>query len=235
MTEEPSAAIRLQVLAKGGRLGFPLPDALVALLYAVMAVIAFLPPERAARVPAWLAASGEGLMFGLIVEGGFLLMQGTLVDIATRLKKRPPLWAIPFIVGGVVLFSEGAGDVVRIAWQQGAAAFVPLVVSLAQRATLLWTAPGQSDLRRIAIRALAANRITTALVLGAILTAILIVQAVLSDDTPRIVSHAAVPMITGAIYFGIAAIDDWRVRGRAFAGNPTVLFRFDPLDIRLLT
>jgi len=42
------------------------------------------------------------------------------------------------------------------------------------------------------------------------------------------------PLVAGAIYFAVAAYDDWRVRGRRFAERPTVLFRFDPMNIEYL-
>jgi hypothetical protein len=38
----------------------------------------------------------------------------------------------------------------------------------------------------------------------------------------------------GAVYFAIAAFDDWRVRGRRFAENPRVLFGCEVLRIREL-
>ena len=38
-------------------------------------------------------------------------------------------------------------------------------------------------------------------------------------------------LAAGAIYFAVAAFDDWRVRGRKFAERPRVLFRFDPMHI----
>ena len=167
----------------------------------------------------------DGLVFVLLVEGGFLLMQGTLIDIATRLKKRPPVWAVVLIAGGVLLFTGDYGlQVLRMAWEQGMAVFVPLLVSLAQRARVLWIMPDRTRIQKIAARALVANRITTGLILLGAVTAAMIA----SLDQPAVVYGA------GAIYFAVASFDGWRVRGARFAEKPSVLFRYDPIHIEYL-
>jgi len=122
----------------------------------------------ACRVP-WFAQREE-LVFGLVAEGGFLMMQGTLVDIATRLKKRPPIWVIAVIVIGVALFSREAMDVLRAAWSRGMVVFIPLLLSLAERGAILWHLPARPRVEKIAARALISNRITTGLALFALLT-----------------------------------------------------------------
>lgn len=166
----------------------------------------------------------DELGFGLMVEGGFLMMQGTLVDIATRLRKRPPVWAVALIVAAVVLLSDEARGVLGLAWQRGALVFVPLLVSLGERATVLWRLPDRPTIEKIAARALISNRITTALVLLAILTAAMLLGF----------SGARFALAAGAVYFAVAAYDDWRVRGRRFAERPSVLFRFDPIGVKYL-
>ncbi len=183
------------------------------MIFAAAAFLDRFPPEMR-----------DELMFVLIVEGGFLMAQGTLVDIATRLQKRPPVWVIALILIGVVLFSQGSFDVIKIAWQGGSLVFVPLLISLAERGTLLWRMPGRPTIEKIATRALIANRILTGLVLAALVTA-----AMLAD-----VGGPMVPMLAGALYFAIAAFDDWRVRGRKFARRPRVLFRYDVIGIDYL-
>ena len=186
-------------------------DAVMALLFAVAAFRPF--------------HGLDGLVFVLLVEGGFLLMQGTLIDIATRLKKRPPIWAVVLIAGGVLLFTGDYGlQVLRMAWEQGMAVFVPLLVSLAQRARVLWIMPGRTHIQKIAARALVANRITTGLILLGAVTAAMIA----SLDQPAVVYGA------GAIYFAVASFDGWRVRGAKFAEKPSVLFRYDPIHIEYL-
>ena len=41
-------------------------------------------------------------------------------------------------------------------------------------------------------------------------------------------------LAAGALYFAIAAFDDWRVRGRRFAERPRVLFGYEVPRIRQL-
>jgi hypothetical protein len=53
---------------------------------------------------------------------------------------------------------------------------VPLLVSLAERGTVLWTMPSRSRIEKIAARALIANRITTGLVLFALVTLTMVVS-----------------------------------------------------------
>lgn len=178
----------------------------------------------AAAYPFIFGQVQDELGFGLMVEGGFLMMQGTLVDIATRLKKRPPVWAVALIVAAVVLLSDEARGVLGLAWQRGTVVFIPLLLSLGERATVLWRMPDRPTIEKIAARALISNRITTALALLALLTA-----AMLLGHTSSTITLAA-----GAIYFAVAAYDDWRVRGRKFAERPSVLFRFDPIGFKYL-
>lgn len=212
-------AVRLQLLQPGWRVVSPVPDALLAVIFMLAALPFF--------------ADRHELVFGLIAEGGFLMMQGTLVDIATRLKKRPPVWAIAIIVIGVALFSREAMDVLRAAWSRGMVVFIPLLFSLGERATVLWRLPTRPRIEKIAARALISNRITTGLVLFALLTLSMVIGVIFLDAFDAL-NSPSVFFGAGALYFAVAAFDDWRVRGRKFAENPTVLFRFDPLGITYL-
>ena len=221
-------ALRARMLHAGTRFVLPLPDALMAVVFAFAALVEFLPPQY---IPIWFLGPREELIFGLFVEGGFLMMQGTLVDIATRLRKRPPLWLALLILAGVVLFSSEARAVLQMAWQRGSIIFIPLVFSLVERASILWRMPDQPRIRKIAERALIANRITTALGLFALLTAHMLVTVA----WPNLWTSGNWQFCAaGAIYFAVAAFDDWRVRGTKFAERPTVLFRFDPMHIGYL-
>jgi len=222
---EPDLASRAELLRRWRKFGAPIPDALLAALLAFAALLDFLTPEQLARIPPMFVASRDQLFFLLIVEGGFLMMQGTLVDIATRLKKRPPVWVIPIIIALVAVFSGHSFEILRFAWALGAAVFIPLLLSLLERGAVLWNMPNRTRIQKIAARALIANRITTGLALAGLMT-LLMLTGVATDGWP--------PLAAGAIYFAVAAFDDWRVRGRKFAERPRVLFRFDPMHIDYL-
>lgn len=202
----------------------------MAALFAAAAAIEFLTPEQLARVPPALFSMREELYFALFAEGGFLMAQGTLVDIATRLRKRPPLWAVVLIAGLVILFSEHTHAVLRAAWERGAVVFVPLLFSLGERAAVLWRLPGRPELERIAARALVSNRIITGLVLFGLVTADMVARVALGDVYGSF-DAAWPPLLAGAIYYAVAAYDDWRVRGARFAERPSVLFRYDAIGI----
>lgn len=167
-------------------------------------------------------------MFSLIVEGGFLFTQAALVDVATRLRKRPPLWAGIAIAVALVLVTGPAMGVLRDAWNHGMVVFLPLLLSLAQRATLLWTMPTRTRVEKLAARALVSNRITMALLSLAIVAASAITSIVAPGRFAALEGPAAM-FGAGALYFAVAAFDDWRVRRRRFAERPTVLLRFDPI------
>lgn len=224
---------RAHFLQRGRRFAVPIPDGLMAIVLALAASVDFLTPEQQAVVPAMFFVYREELIYLLFVEGGFLMMQGTLVDIATRLKKRPPLWLIPIIIAGVVIFSNEAMGIVRIAWERGMVVFIPLLISLGERGAVLWNMPNRSQIQKIAARALIGNRITTGLALFGLITIVMVIGVIF--DLYEWTSLGSWPTFAaGAIYFGIAAFDDWRVRGKKFAEKPRVLFRFDPIGIDYL-
>lgn len=226
-------AVRMGLFKRGRRFAVPVPDALMAVILALAALMDFLTPEQMAKIPAVLFQYREELFYALVVEGGFLMMQGSLVDIATRLRKRPPLWLIPFIVAGVAIFSNEALSVLQMAWGRGLVVFVPLLVSLAERGMVLWNMPNRSTVEKYAARALIANRITTGLALFGLVTLVMIAGVITGRYT--FAGLGAWPALTaGAVYFGIAAFDDWRVRGRRFAEHPRTLFGFDPIDVKYL-
>lgn len=215
--------VRVQVLQGGRRLAFPLPDGLTALVYAAAALWDRFPPQFR-----------DDLVYLLIVEGAFLMAQGTLVDIATRLRKRPPVWAAVLIVAGVMLFSDYTWGVIRMAWQQGSLVFVPLLLSIAERGTVLWRMPDRPRIEKIAARALIANRIVTGLALFGVVTLAMIAGVAFPGFFDFATAGPVPTLLAGAVYFAVAAFDDWRVRGRKFAERPRVLFRWDVIHIDYL-
>lgn len=222
--------LRIGLLQSARRFGVPIPDGLMAVIFALSALMDFLTPEQIARIPSMFFEYREELIFVLFVEGGFLLMQGTLVDIATRLRKRPPIWSIPIIVAAVAIFSGESLGVLKFAWGRGAVVFLPLLISLAERGTMLWNMPNRSQIEKLAARALISNRIVTGLGLFGLMT-LAMVAGVVFNRFEWADLGAWPPLAAGAIYFGVAAFDDWRVRGRRFAKNPRVLFGWDVIGV----
>src|SRR5688572_33082068 len=98
------------------------------------------------------------------------MMRGPLVDTAPRLRRPPPIWTIPIIVAAVAIFSGESLSVLQFAWGRGAVVFLPLLVSLAERGTVLWNMPNRSEIEKYAARALISNRIVTGLGLFGLIT-----------------------------------------------------------------
>lgn len=228
--EVPQSA-RVRLLHLGQRVGMPLPEAVLAVLFATAAVGCFLSPERLATLPPSMFRSQEELWMVLFIEGGFIMGQTTLIDIATRLRKRPPVWAIPLIVAVVFLLSPGVQGMMGGAWDAGAVVMVPLILTFVERATVLWHMPVASPVEKMGARAQISNRLITVLGLGGLLIGMLCVGHYVPAAYTAIRSLWP-GYIAGAIYFAIAAFDEWRVRGRRFAERPRVLFGFDALGIR---
>jgi hypothetical protein len=225
-------AARARLMQAGQRFAFPVPDGLMAAVFALAAVVDFLPSAQLALFSPAFLAGREDLMFALFVEGGFLMMQGTLVDIATRLKKRPPIWAVPIIGGVVLLFSEYARGVLVVAWERGTVVFVPLLFSLIERAMVLWYLPDRTRAQKLAARALISNRMATGLVLLGVYGAVTISGVVFRYYD--FVNRAWLSLGLGAVYFAVAAFDRWRVLGPRFAERPSVLFGFDLIHLDLV-
>lgn len=219
---------RVHTLQRGRRFALPVPDALMALIFLGAALVDLLP---AVQIPPWIFEGRGELVFVLLVEGGFLMAQGTLVDIATRLRKRPPVWLGAVILIGVVLLSHYTWDVLRIAWERGSVVFVPLLVSIGERGTLLWRMPDRPRIEKLAARALISNRITTGLALFGLVTISMVIGTVFPELYAFETYVMMIVLAAGALYFGVAALDDWRVRGPKFAQRPRVLFRWDPIGI----
>jgi hypothetical protein len=210
------------------RLTHSLPDAILAVLFALAATAEALPNV----VSQSILESRYQLYFAMYVEAGFLILQVALVDTATRLDKRLPTDEIIFIVVALTLFLGLPFEVLRAAWSMGFGVFLSMLLSLIERGAILRRMPERPAIEKIAARALISNRIVAALTLiGSFFAAIIIVVALTPREWP---DESWPPLAAGAVYFAMAALDDWRVRGRRFADNPRVLLRYEVLNIRNL-
>jgi len=214
-----------------GRVTHSLPDLVLAALFALAAAAAAgLLPQNA--ISHSILQSRNDLYFAMYVEAGFLILQLALVDTATRLNRQLPTGAVIAIVIALTFFLGLPLEVLRAAWSMGIYVFVSMLLSLIERGAILRRMPERPPIEKIAARALISNRIITALTfLGSFVAAIVIVVALTPYEWP---DESWPPLAAGAIYFAIAAFDDWRVRGRRFAENPRVLFGYEILRIRQL-
>ena len=211
------------------RVTHSLPDLILAALFALAAAAELLPQNAISHS---ILQSRNDLYFAMYVEAGFLILQVALVDTATRLNRQLPTGAIIAIVIALTFFLGLPLEVLRAAWSMGIYVFVSMLLSLIERGAILRRMPERPRIEKIAARALISNRIITALTfLGSLVTAIIIVVALTPYEWP---DESWPPLAAGAIYFAIAAFDDWRVRGRRFAENPRVLFGYEVLRIRQL-
>lgn len=218
---------RLRIFQVPGvrRAAHSLPDAILALVFALAAAAAALPHS----FPQTILESLHELYFAMYVEAGFLILQLALVDMATRLDKPMPTGLYIAVVVTVTLFLGLPLEVLRAAWVMGVGAFVPLLLSLIERGASLRRMPERPRIEKVAARALISNRIITAITLiGSFVAAILIVVVLTPYEWP---DESWPTLAAGALYFAIAAFDDWRVRGRRFAERPRVLFGREVLRI----
>ena len=206
-----------------------MPDALLAVIFAAVALVLWKPQLLGEAAGPWLGTFIDELGFGLMVELGFLMFQGSLIDVATRLRKRPPIWVIPIAGAALLVFSPYTLGVIREARGRGLLVLIPLLVSIGSRFSVMWHMPGQSREQKIAARALISNRMATGLICLAVFAAEAILTIIFGS-----MSEGWFALACASFYFAIAAIDNWRVLRPGFARNPRTLWRWDILGIQYL-
>ncbi len=155
-------------------------------------------------------------------EGVTLMFFCTLVDIASRVQRRPPWWVVILIVGGLLLMYPEVINVLRMAFEEGLWVFLPLAWSFFERLRELWTLPGVSKAEKIRRRTLTFDRLWVGLVIGVVAVAVVIGVAMLSEGGFEAVLGPAIS-VTVLVFYGIAAGNAWRVHQPAFAQRPTSL------------
>ncbi|HYC91748.1 MAG TPA: hypothetical protein VEO54_21190 [Thermoanaerobaculia bacterium] len=228
MTDPQVWRLPVRLSPGASRVAHSLPDGILAVLFALAATAEVFP-----NVVSQVILEGRNeLYFSMYVEAGFLILQLALVDMGTRLDKQLPTGAIIAIVVALILFLGLPMAVLRAAWAMGLYVFMSMLLSLIERGAILRRLPERPRIEKIAARALISNRIVAALtLLGSFVAAIVIVVALTPREWP---DESWPPLAAGAVYFAIAAFDDWRVRGRRFAERPRALFGYEVLRIRQL-
>ncbi len=171
----------------------------------------------------WLTPQPEAIYVALVAEGASLMFFCTLVDIASRVKKRPPWWAIVLIVGGVFLMYPEMIEMLVMVFEFGIWIFLPLAWSLFERIRELWSLPGAPDAEKVRRRTLTFDRLWVGLhIMGA--SAVLAVVLVLaSEEGMGALANPILPIGVALLFYGVAAFNAWRVHQPAFARKPTSL------------
>jgi hypothetical protein len=240
---EAVAAEPLAALPAVSRVVAALPDLATSLLFLATAfAMGFLPAVAAVvqpLIPEWAFVDTETLLLVAGLEAFLMWPQLILMDLATRVLKRrnPILIAFVVVVAAVwlVFFAP------RL-WQTGTAHFfaitVPVILAIAQRVRMLWTLPGAPVLDRIRVRAVMAGRLNIALAVAAplflhdLVGGLLGTAAGIDWGVQLLSSFSPAPCVAAALYFALAAFDQWRVGGAAFARRPSVIFWLDLFDVK---
>ena len=171
----------------------------------------------------------------IFLELVFCLGQGTLTDLATRLRTAPPAWfAIALGVGFGVLILVYAREVLELARELGWVLLLGILWSGAERLREIWTMPSASRAEKLRRRALVGGRIELVLAAGAGWVLIACATYLIDDSTGgfRALDGHAAGFV--AAFFSLTAFDVWRVHRPAFLLRPRSLLRIDPLGIEYL-
>jgi hypothetical protein len=194
-------------------LGKVLPELSMCLsvLWAVVAPGALLGPDP------------QVIYFVLAAEGASLMFFCTLVDIASRVKRRPPWWLMVLIVAGVLLMYPDLIGVLKMAFAAGMWVFLPLVWSLLERIRELWSLPTATKEERIRRRTLTFDRLWVGIVIAAAAVLGAVGLVFLSEEGIGILAEPIVPATVALAFYGVAAFNAWRVHQPAFAERPRSL------------
>lgn len=176
--------------------------------------------------PDWMSVQlHEALYFLVAAEGATLLLMCTLVDVATRLKRAPPIWLGVLIVVGLLAVYPQVFTLLQMSWELGMATFVALSWSMLERFRELWTLPNAGRIEKFRRRALTFGRLHTGLIAAGVLTVGMLIGVALDENHEFPDALETVLLASCAIaFFLIAAFDAWRVHRPAFAKSPRQLW-----------
>jgi hypothetical protein len=209
-----------------------------------LAIAGKLLPELAMTIAAvawqvWPETVGrqvaEGLTFVALTEVFFAMAQGTLTDVATRLRRRPPWWLVVLIAGGLGLMYPDTVMMLRGAFREGWMVFLPFGWSVLERLRELWTMPDAPRLEKLRRRALVSGRISIVLVVPGAALAVAGLTYALGREPGGfdLLGRTAGWWLAAA--FGLATADIVRVHRPSFARRPRALIPgLDPLHVDYL-
>lgn len=221
-----------------GRAHIPAAALLRAAPEVVMVLCALAVPlggwELAAAYGAWPLpySPGDVLVGALFAEAAVALFMGTVVDVASRLRRPPPWWATPLIAFGILLVYPEQLQFLLDALAQGWWVVLPVLATLSGRLADLWTLPAQAPLDKQRRRALVFGRAYTILVIACAFVGPFLAEAALVAATgwrqgEGYLMPTLLPLYA-VVFYAICAWDAVRVQRPAFAKRPRNLWpRFD--------
>ena len=137
-----------------------------------------------ALVPRLQTPEMRGILDATVfLEFAFCLAQGTLTDLATRLRKPPPAaLGIALAVGAGLVLLGNTRDFLDLSRELGWVMFLGILWSGAERLREIWTMPNASRAEKLRRRALVGGRIELVLAGGAV-TMLIVGTTYLLDDT----------------------------------------------------
>jgi hypothetical protein len=128
---------------------------------------ALLPEVSATLVVLWCIVApwfgwryDSGVLYALMfAEVGSLMLNASLVDVATRLQRPPSIgWGL-FIVLGLMVLNPISFSTIASSWSLGWMMFLPQGWSMVERFRRIWILPRVSKLDKIRTRALTFDRL----------------------------------------------------------------------------
>jgi hypothetical protein len=171
----------------------------------------------------FLVPDPQVIYLTLMAEGASLMFFCTMVDIASRVQKRPPWWLVILIVGGVLLMYPEVIHVLRMAFDAGMWVFLPLAWSLLERVRELWSLPGASKNEKIRRRTLTFDRLWVGILIMGATVFCALGLVLFTEQGIEALGEPMLPVIVALVFYGVAAFNAWRVHQAAFAERPTSL------------
>lgn len=170
----------------------------------------------------------NSLLYVVIADGATLMMSGTLIDIASRLKRPPPWWVLPIAVAVILLLYPEVIELLTNFWQLGGWVFLPFAWSIFERVYEIWTLPSATRLEKIRRRVLTFDRLYSGIAVGCafivlMLASILIVGFKASIDSMN--EYIFWPIL---VFYAVNAANVLRVHRPRFSQSPRSLWpKFD--------
>ncbi len=173
----------------------------------------------------------NSLLYVVIADGATLMMSGTLIDIASRLKRPPPWWLLPIAVAAILLLYPEVTQLLQNFWQLGGWVFLPFAWSIFERVHEIWTLPSAMRLEKVRRRVLTFDRLYTGIVVGGGFIALMLASILILGFKTTIDGMSVYVFWPILVFYAINALNVLRVHRPRFSQSPRSLWpKFDGGD-----